>query len=196
MNSPGCFGVPSVFTFKSSICGACPSHGGCQKQAFAELQTVAGEAYAKPLLKQHIMFMQKIDVLEMPYIARPRVVSDNRLALTEEQEAVLNSLPKKIAAFVRSVWTRGGFDDMVARFKAGDNPFDQKKNRTHHAVFEELKQSRCSRIHLVDKLRESFGWTYAAAYSEISAIWKALIALRFAFEDGDFLARALPSSIA
>lgn len=196
MNSPGCFGVPSVFTFKSSICGACPSHVGCQKQAFNELQTVAGEAYAKPLLRQHIMFMQKIDVLEMPNVAKERVVSDKRLALTEEQEEVLNSLPKKIAAFVRSVWSRGTFDDMLAKFNAGDNPFDQKKNRTHHAVFEELKQSRCSRGQLVEKLRESFGWTYAAAYSEISAIWKALIALHFAYEEGDFLSRALPRPIA
>lgn len=196
MNNPGCFGVPSVFTFKSSICGACPSHNGCQKQAFAELQSVSNEAYARPLIKQHIMFMQKIDVLEMPNVAKVRVLSDKRKPLSEEQEAVLESLPKKIAAFVRSVWTRGCFKEMVDRASRGDNPFDQAKNRTHHAVYEALKESHCSRVQLVNKLKEDFGWTNAAAYSEISAIWKALIALGFACEDGQFLSRTMPSSLA
>lgn len=194
--NPGCYGVPSVFTFKSAICGACPSHGGCQQQCFEELQAIKDEPYAAPLLKQHTMFMMRLDQTKLPNVAKVRLVEDKRKALTEEQESILSSLPKKVAAFVRSVWTRGGFEDMLNRFNRGDNPFDQSKNRTHHAVFELLKQSECSRIQLVETLREKFDWTHAAAYSEISAIWKALIALNFATEDGAFLSRNLPNSFA
>ena len=196
MNNPGCFGVPSVFSFKSSICGACQNRDGCQKQAYAELQSIKGQPHAVMFIRQHEAFMQELHIDEAPLKSVYRHVADTRKALTEEQTIIIESMPKKVAAYLKSVWTKDNYDNMLSRLSKGENPFDQDKNRTHHAVFEEIKQAPRNRADLVEKLRVSFDWTYSSAYSEISAIWKALVALNFAYEDGKMLRANLPASIA
>lgn len=202
MISPGCFGVPSIYSFKSRVCQGCFAKEECQKKAHEELISLRGEPHIAELLNEHTAYSVGI---AQSHVAAPRtheikleapkyISEKKRFALSEGQMQAIADAPKKVSAVLRTIWTRGLHLEMVERFKSGLNPFDSDRHRTLHAIYAEIQQSKRTRSQLVETLQTRFDWTYASAYPEISNMWKVLIYLGFAEEDGTFLVRAVPSS--
>lgn len=190
-----CFGVPSIFSFKSTVCQSCDNFQGCQKKAHCALMAIADNPVATGLIEQHNAYariegIEEARPIELHFTREaPQQRSGKavRYALTLEQETALADKPKKVAAFVRSYWTKGKDREMKARLRRGDNPFDRDKARPYHVAYECVHQSQAHRSKMCHYLMTQLGWSYEAAYSQVSMIWHIFPLLGLAEVDGAFL---------
>jgi hypothetical protein len=191
-----CFGIPSIFSFKSETCNNCAAREECRSAAYARLLAVADEPIVKHLISVHQQHeQQKVQALPLD-TARPVPVSfkpSKKRELTEQEEDRLKTVPKKVAAYLRSIWTRSKDVEMNRLFKQGKNPFDPERAKPYHLAFETLSNGRISRENLAKSLMNGLGWTYSAAHSQASMILHVLPALGLAEWDGVFLSK-LPNN--
>ena len=197
-----CFGVPSVFSFKSNVCGSCKEFSECQDNAYSALLAIREYPIATTALSQHVEFrvrsgLAQNDALELD-ITKPipkhskRTIT--RYALTEEQLIRISNVPKKIGKFLERVWVKGIDKQIDADVLAGNNPFSKHNARPYFVAYELLQEGRVHRNKMSTQLMEQLGWTYASAYSQVSMIWQIFPELGLAIADDKFLAKPIQNN--
>ena len=175
-----CFGVPSVFSFKSKVCSGCKEFGDCQKESYSALLSIREYPIATTMLSQHVEYRMQtgqahneptaLDINKpIPSHSKAKVV---RYALTAEQIDRIAEMPKKIGNYLSKIWVRGLDKQITTDVAIGKNPFSLTNARPYHTAFEILRKGKAHRSHMSNELMEVLGWTYASAYSQVSMIWQ------------------------
>lgn len=196
MREPACFGIPSIFSFKSEVCQACSNTSKCQVSAHSALLALKNLPIVTDILNEHNNFAYATALKRFPSPARVQITKPTptqrkdvkpRYALTEEQLEVLESQPKKVKAFLTKIWSLGEEKGMLDLAKSGINPFNENKNRPYHLAYEKLTQGKLSRLQLSTAIMDELGWSYASAYSQVSMIWRVLPCLNLAHVNQAFM---------
>lgn len=202
MNSKiACYGIPSIFSFKSDVCEKCIEFTDCQKEAHSALTALREYPIATTMLKQHDEYVARsgrvvpsassVNLLKsIPVQAQGKLT---RYALTEGQITRISSLPKKIGNFLEKVWVRGLDKQIKEDILNGKNPFNERNARPYHAAYDLLISGRAHRSKLSSHLMEKLGWTYASAYSQVSMIWQIFPELGIAEVEDVFLVKVYPT---
>lgn len=175
-----CFGVPSIFSFKSKVCGDCNSFDCCQKESYSALLSIREYPIATTMLCQHVEHRIKtgqahnepiaLDINKpIPTHSKVKAV---RYALTAEQIERIAGMPKKIGDYLSKIWVRGLDKRIATDIASGRNPFSLTNARPYHTAFEILRRGKAHRSHMSNELMDVLGWTYASAYSQVSMIWQ------------------------
>jgi len=173
--SPGCFGFPSIFSFKSEVCSACSHNQECEREVESKLRSESDKPHVRVALKAHesarsafsgAMSSGAQQTREKPLVG---LVKRSRAAVkyvpTDEQEAALKNAPKKVARIAMTLWGRG------FEYK-GSNPFNVTLNKTFHAAFETIaKTGRVTKKELRMGIADLLNWSESSAYSEVSVVW-------------------------
>lgn len=126
---PGCYGLPSAVSATSPSCQECPSRGGCLFEAAQFLEQLP----CNPLTKRE---RQSFAITQRAYASVPRGAGDTstcktvvastrglkRVALRSDEEALLRTLPERVAKQLRQLLERGWFDFAKTELRAGRNP--------------------------------------------------------------------------
>lgn len=152
-----CFGVPSVFSFRSQVCSGCDHRSACQGAVRSALNDAPRTPAIVALIKQH----------------------------DEAEVGTTEGLPKKVITALAKL-ARGGVKEGLQRaLNEGRNPFNPDKHRSYHGAFELLRAGGFSRGELCAYFMGELGWAKSAAQPEVSLVWKLFPALGIA-EDADF----------
>lgn len=192
MSNPGCFGVPSVFSFTSPICGKCGSFEACRSQAHAALLSHPQQWVVRSLLEKHNAYCHREDVVlpERSEIETsrpaPKVASKNavRFALTPEQMLLLGSLPKKVAEYLKKLMVRGIDRQVLEAAGKGENAFTAEKHRPYRLALDMLFEGGITKPALRTAYCDKLGWSESAAFSQVSMIWHLFPAMRLAENQG------------
>lgn len=184
-----CYGVPSIFSFTSEVCGKCGGREGCRQVVYATLLTVADQPIVKHLLSVHQQHqVQEVQALPIdttrPMPQAKRMV---KRELTEGERKIVGLMPKKVGTLLSSIWMKSKDVAMRAAVARGENPFDPERARAYHTAYAGLSNGRVSRGSIVQSLMTEHGWSYSAAQSQATMVMHVLPALGFAVRDGDFL---------
>ncbi|MPS48471.1 hypothetical protein [Methylobacillus sp.] len=190
-----CYGVPSVFNFKSQFCINCEHFTGCQHASYQELNAYRTFPIATAALVQHEEYRARNGlskpadtvVLDNNFAVPEQRSGKRRYALTAEQAERVKALPKKVGAFLEKFWSRGMHHGMMEDISNGKNPFNSKSQRGYHAAWELLARGRVHRASMVSSLTEMLGWTEDSAYTQVYLIWQIFPELGIASADGAFL---------
>lgn len=179
MKNPGCYGVPSVFSFTSRVCGGCGSFEGCQRQSHDTLKLLPSNPGVQAMLLKHENHLRQKEGLS-PLVPKSR----QKNTITEEQEQQVRSLPKKVGDYLRKLFKRG--EDIKIRECAGkgENPFTEEKSRPYRVAFEYLLDGGFTKRFLRTAFMEEMGWSEASAFSQVSIVWHVFVALGVAEESG------------
>lgn len=204
MIEPGCFGVPSIYSFKSKVCGGCKFRDNCQIASQQALLAIKSSSVVTDILSQHIEYssskgLNSSQASERVYFTQSiqahQSVKKARYALTAKQLELLDNTPKKVSAFLNTIWSKGLHIEMLERARAGQNPFDINKNRPYHLACRELiAKTKITRSSLVSVIMDEFDWTYSAAYSQVSLMWQVLPALEITEADNTFMRYLFPDA--
>lgn len=187
-----CFGVPSIFSFKSNVCANCKEFADCQKESYSALLAIKEYPIATTMLSQHVEFMMRNGIAQSDAgaleLSKPipthQKKKTTRYALTAEQIDRISQLPKKIGNFLEKIWVRGLEKQIMQDIRDNKNPFSEHNARPYHAAYEVLRTSRAHRSGMSNHLMETLGWTYQSAYSQVSMIWQIFPELGIAEVDG------------
>lgn len=173
--APGCFGFPSIFSFKSAVCRSCPFINDCEKDVESRLKSRADDPKMKIALQAHqrarsglseVAVSDDVHSEEKPLkraVMRPRKCE--RIELSEEQKRKIESAPKKVAKVASMFWSKGFSYD-------GSNPFNEVANRTYHAAFKTLAAAKSmTKKELRMSLMNELNWSETSAYAEVSVVW-------------------------
>ena len=189
----GCFGMPSIFSFRSKVCENCGEFSPCQHKSYSKLLTIKSAAVANTLV-EHESYRRSLASTElsdadhhtpnhtMPAPKRSAHVGTKRVELTEAQLLKIAPLSKKAAAFVKKL--------LVRDFKpeaSGLNPFDSGKHRSSHLAFEMLMDSHVSKSDFRTAFIQELGWTYNSASVEVAILWQSFPALGLAITSESFM---------
>lgn len=192
MIEPGCFGVPSVFSFTSKVCGKCDHFSSCQKKAHAALIAHPQQHVVRSLLEKHNAYVHENEE-EMPEgavlsVSRPAPKSKResqvRFALTPEQMLLLGSLPKKVADYLKKLMVRGLDRQILEAASKGENLFTQDKHRPYQLALDMLMEGGLTKPMLRAAYIEKLGWTERASSSQVSIVWSLFKAMNLAEEQG------------
>lgn len=177
---PGCFGIPSIFSQTSKVCGVCPQSEPCKGRVVEALVSMPRSQKVKGLLASF--------GVEPKEPTKPK-----RKALTSEQQEVVASLPKKAGDYLRTLYSRGR--DVVIReaAKLGENPFNTFNARPWSAAFNALMRGGVSKAALKMEFVCELKWSESAAKSQVSIIWSVFKALGIAVEDHKGILKPHPS---
>lgn len=157
--APGCFGIPSVFSPKTSWCLGCAWFEACDKRVNEELSA-----------------------------AQVRIDKPTKVQLTPEQVKLVESVPAGVGKELRLLFQRGM--DVYINRAISDSDYDLvgvKANRSTLRALEILILGGFSKKELQCAFVNSLGWSERSAWSQVSLVWKLLIALGVAIEFGDKL---------
>lgn len=188
--NPGCYGVPSVFSFKSTVCGACPSRDGCRGAAYQALLSVSDKTFVARFIAEHESHNARLNCPAAPRhdpsftvdVDRPRARAT--FAMTDEQKAAVAELPKKAATYLMTLWKKGIPERILEAARRGQNPFGERTFRPARLAYELLVSGGFTKQGLRLAYQESLGWTEGSAFSQVSIIWRVFCALGIAMEDG------------
>ena len=172
--APGCFGIPSIYSFGSVTCANCPHTTGCQKESLRCLE----EDFPKKttaivrLIDRHKRFQESLnaghtrdEALEAinVHVERKRA-SKPLFALSEEQKRTVESQPEAIGAALTRFWQSG------LAYDGKTNPFPNRGFRSLRIAFDVLKNhGSVSRKSLKEVLMQN-SYTDSAAKTEVSRI--------------------------
>lgn len=191
MIEPGCFGIPSVFSFTSRVCGKCPHFGRCQSQAHAVLQAAPRELVSK-LLGEHIAYCRSQNI-EIPdnatlEFSQPMPVVKSKVAvrypLTDDQLSVLVGMKKKASEYLRKLMVRGTDKEILSAAELGQNAFTPEKHRAYHLALEMLLEGGITKPFLTAAYCDQLGWSDQSAKSQTSLIWDLFPSMGLALVQG------------
>jgi len=178
MQRIGCFGIPSIFSFESRVCGKCKEFVECQKESEITLRRLPEGKAIHRLLVLHENFRRKQGGLDpLPIVAQ-------RAQLSPDQESVIRDLPKKTGAYLRKLMIRGKDVEIREAAHRGENPFEVEGHRPYHLAFDALLSGGFTKPYLRAAFIEGLGWSESASFSQVSIIWKLFPALGVAEESG------------
>lgn len=187
-----CYGVPSVFSFKSKVCAGCGNFDDCQKESYSALLSIREYPIATVMLSQHVEHRMQTGQAQneptalninkpIPTHSKAKVV---RYALTAEQIERIAEMPKKIGNFLSKIWVRGLDKQIAEDITLGKNPFSLTNARPYHTAFEIIRRGKTHRSRMSNELMDVLGWTYASSYSQVSMIWQIFPELGIAKIEG------------
>lgn len=197
-----CYGIPSIFSFKSAVCGGCKEFAGCQGESYSALLAIREFPIATTMLSQHIEHRIQtgqaqneptaLDINKpIPSHSKAKKV---RYALTAEQIGHIAELPKKIGEFLSKIWVRGLDKKITEDIAEGKNPFSLTNARPYYTAYEILRKGKAHRSHMSNELMEVLGWTYASSYSQVSMIWQIFPELGIAEINGVHMVALRPKN--
>lgn len=115
----------------------------------------------------------------------PRV--KNNQALTSDQKRLVESMPKKVAAYLMTLWRKGVPERVRECARRGQNPFDCGRFRPAKVAYDMIVNGGFTKQSLRVAYQDSLGWTENAAFSQVSIIWRVFQALEIGAEEGELL---------
>jgi len=188
---PGCFGAPSVFSFNSRVCGKCGQSDECQKAAHAALLAAPVHLVGN-LLREHEEYCRRkattapegsvlATTLPAPVQKQRKAV---RFPITDVQEELLRSLPKKVGDYLRKLMVRGIDREVLEAAGVGKNAFSVAKHRPYALALNMLFEGGMTKQMLRVAFCEELGWSDVASYPQVSMIWHLFPAMGLAEEQG------------
>lgn len=108
----------------------------------------------------------------------------SKFVLSPDQQEVIRALPKKVGDYMRKLFKRGRDVEILKLAALGENPFRDDRERTYRLAFEHLLDGGFSKRSLRAAFMSELGWTEGAAFSEVSIVWRVLMTLGVAREEG------------
>lgn len=188
-----CFGIPSIFSFKSKTCASCGSFENCQNESYLNLMLVQGQIDVSDAVRSHqnhFRAINKTAPLPTQQISlncvpkRTTAVARVPHSVSEYQRVLIESLPRKVGDYMRKLILRGFVERLVDCMNNNENPFDEEGYRPYCIAFEKLKSGGFSRSVLKTAFQNEMGWSVKSAASQVSFIWSLMPALGIAKEDG------------
>jgi hypothetical protein len=169
----GCFGSAICFDLQAEQCLTCKDVKSCFtacQQSTAEMNKE--EKTVKAINTKHLRWGRKLDV---EVIGSEELVLN--LDLTDEQTALVESLPKNAEKLARSVLGRGY--DLERLYHHKKNPFMfEKPSYLYSAWSVVINNKTFMTAKLVSALSEDFPqWTKATLYSHVAIVTKVLLRL-------------------
>lgn len=133
MNSLGCFGFATTFDSTSAQCKGCSNLVACAEKVEDTLNTLEGEGVnVGDLLKKVQHCYDKNGITKTIGSTQTNM----SVALSMDDKALVDSLPKNVAALVKSIVKKGV--DISASIKRNSNPFKHCKPEYMRGVCELL----------------------------------------------------------
>lgn len=133
IKAPGCYGHASVFKHASIICKACPSFSACEGVVAVKLKTISKRVDIGDFVKRHdnasmkagipIVFETNGVLNAKKPIKRQQPVKIVKREMTEEELAILASLPKKVVAIGKQLIDAHLNKTALGSLLRGVNPF-------------------------------------------------------------------------
>lgn len=193
MIHPGCFGIPSVFSFVSGVCANCREFGDCQAQSHYAL-TLVDQSLVSDLLRQHENFANAqgvirnrggLETTRLP-VRKTKILRVEK-RLSEEQEGTIARASKKVGEYLRKLYLCDIESKISSAIQNERNPFCSDGARPYHAAYEAITTGSISKGYLTTMFQEDLGWSKASAKSQTSVVWGVFVALDLAVEDGAYL---------
>lgn len=205
--TPGCFGSPGVFSFKSRVCPTCGHFESCRNDVRAALASVPESPSIRVALIEHDRYIYAASVpVDTPVVevapkpaASPKAPSMRlkhpRFEITDMQEKIIASLPARAGEELRKLYLRGK-DVLIRRaLIAGEEPLLEFEGHRSLKLALGMLPTGYSKNQLKCAFVDTLGWSDRSAQSEVSLIWSLLPALKVAIEQRDRLVVA-PSLVA
>lgn len=191
MTKPGCFGVPSIYSFTSRVCGKCDHAAACQPVAHSALAS-APLGVSIRLLRQHEDHCAAVGgtlpvgatLIVSRVLPTARKAPALRLPLNEGQTALLKTLPKRSADYLKKLMVRGVDRAVLAAAKNGENGFTKTKHRPFHLALEKLLEGGITKGQLRVAYCEELGWSETSSFPQVTMIWNIFPAMGLAVEQG------------
>ena len=191
--TPGCFGIPSIFSFTSRVCGKCSHFQTCRVEAHAALKAAPIEI-VRHQLRAHEDYCRahSADSGEEKKIEFTRKVAPSKkvrslpkkIDLTDAQKAMLEALPAKVSGLLSRLMKRGVDTSVLLAAQHGNNGFDPAKHRSLHLALDMLLEGGITKPALRTAFVEKLGWAETSAFAECTLIWKVFPLLKLAVEQG------------
>lgn len=191
--SPGCFGIPSVFSFRSQHCSRCAAHReACQRQVLDTLRGMdQGIDAVRVALIEHERAVGLSSRAPLQVQGRGSYVAKSpRFELTDAQQLTAAALPKKARARLEKL-LRGGYDVLIRMaIKSGDLAFSKINNQRSLVTALQLLASNpaITRGGLRAAYVGTLGWSDLSAKNEVSIMWQVLPGLGIAVQNSASLA--------
>lgn len=189
-----CFGIPSVFSFKSKVCAACPDFEQCREESYASLLSVESKLPLNDLLAEHEGYtiergVRKPKSKVSDAAPRPRTTTQKTSprALSQEMEDRLRLLPVKVETAARRILTKRLDLKMRESLARGSNPFTMTDQRYLSVALDRLLGGGFSKGELRSAYMRELGWTEGTAFSHVSMIWHLLPFFELATVSGGYL---------
>lgn len=185
-SSPGCFGAPSIFNFRSEFCLSCVHFRECRRSVFSELKRAPQVLAVTKMIVEHSRYEEHTGEhlrASAEKAVRPSRATRISIALTEAQKAVVSSQPLGVGVELDLIYRRG-LDVLMAQALVLDNDyfFTVNRNAALNLAVKMLPNS-FTRKELKNAITDRFGWSQRSAWSKTSLIWSILKALGVAAEN-------------
>lgn len=196
-----CFGIPSVFSFKSLHCGRCQSFEECRKSANEELKSVAADSdVVRFALIEHERAeydasapANRVDPVSSTKAKRRSYVPKRpKYDLTQAQKHTVSTAPKTAATRLTKLFRTGG-DVLIRRaLKNGDRDFAEVTNQRSLALCLRMLSHKLpvTRNGLKVAFMTELGWADSSAQSEATIMWNVLRGLGVTYRNDNALVLA------
>lgn len=189
---PGCFSVPSVFSFKSKICPKCKHFENCRGEVRDLLHAAPDFLAVRVALIEHERWNEIAGfdgVMTAPVPAarsqgRPSRAIHPTFPLTQDQERIIASMPARVGVELHKLYSRGK-DVLIRRSIVAGKPAleGHSGNRSLKVALSALVTNDLTKQNLKAAFVTELGWSDRAAQNEVSMMWHVLTALKVAVEN-------------
>lgn len=184
--TPRCYGLPSLIHRDSPHCGECPFLDECERVALNKALALSlyidiPDVVAR-LRNREGQKGQPTAVEGVTPLTRTTSGEKVRMALTQQDFALIKQMPAKVRQKVELLMKQG--KDVAAReaLLRGENPFPFAGAGYLHVACELLLAGGFTRAELRKTYMQRLGWTEGTAYSHVSAVVAIFPALGIAEE--------------
>lgn len=173
----GCYGAPSVFQHGSPTCNRCANFSACATEVRETLAHLAGQVDVSDLVIEHRNAMIEAgDALPMPapaevqapLIERKDPARKVKYALSADQKAVVERLPKKAAKILDTLIRNGKLEAMLNQPQKGINPFRGGTPNWMEVTFDALIAGGFSKKELKELLMSRLQWGETTAFPHVT----------------------------
>lgn len=179
VHAPGCYGHASVFAYSNPICKACPAFAECGETVTAKLKAFAEKADVSDHSARHTngaidagvlhaleANAAEVQIRKVPKRRQP--VARVKVNLTPEDAAIVESMPVKVRVMGRNMIASGEAKGMLAKLRAGENPFPFEGKRYLHVACEMLLQGGFTKASLRERYMTRLSWSKETSFSHVS----------------------------
>lgn len=168
MRAPACAGDASVFSFKSPVCTGCAVFNSCAILCREALERLEAGSAGLVLIQQHQRYEAAHAQASSESVA---VALGQKRNLTEQEEAIAQSLPVKVAPQYRRIVAEGYLPLMKQGVANASNPFAVSGYKYLHVAFAALLDGGFTKKALRERYMQECGWSEGTAFSAVSMIW-------------------------
>lgn len=192
INAPGCYASPSTFNRTSEICKVCPAIESCGERAAEKLKSLSKVGNISDFILRHdsaaielggklVHQSEDIQLEVKKPVKRTQPVAMVKRAYTENEQAIIDSLPKKVVAMGKQFINTGLSSSAHKSLLGGSNPFPYDGKRFLHLASKLLLSDGFTRQGL-KALYMAHGMGDATAASHVSMAIALLKAFKIVVE--------------